>query len=129
MLAMFNTLAKGKGEDGKREVTWIHGARGKTQHAFGEHVRNVVNDSDGRIKSVVFYSGSKGSEIGIQGQDFDIHGRVDLDRIDRTLLHFDNAQFYVCGPDKVGYGTVYVLLNLFLMIFFVNSLWMRLPKN
>jgi nitric oxide dioxygenase len=38
----------------------------------------------------------------VQGQDYDIKGRVDLDQIDRKHLHTDNdkAKYYTCGPAK-----------------------------
>lgn len=96
LLAMLNTLVKA---DLKREISWVQAVRSGRVHAFREHVRKVRETHPDRVQTHVFYSDPSASDV--EGRDFDVRGRLDLEKVPWNVLHLDakDAQYYVCGPE------------------------------
>jgi ferredoxin-NADP reductase/MOSC domain-containing protein YiiM/ferredoxin len=83
VLAMLHALAAGE-----REVWWLHGARNRDEHAFGEEVDALLAALP-HAHRVLAYSRPGPGDSG-----FDCRGRLDL-----AVLELPNdADFYVCGP-------------------------------
>ncbi|KAF1969573.1 globin-like protein [Bimuria novae-zelandiae CBS 107.79] len=82
-----------------RPITWIHGSRDAKVRAFKEHVDGVAAKHENFHK---FYFSSAPTEGEGQGQDYDIKGRVDLDKVERKSLFPENkkAQYFICGPTQ-----------------------------
>ncbi|KAI0672644.1 globin-like protein [Trametes maxima] len=102
LLAMLNTLVapSPSGAQPAREVSWVQAVRNERVHAFREHVRKVRAAHPDRVKTSVFYSHP--GESALLGRDFDVEGRLDLDKVPRDVLKLDarDAQYYVCGPEQ-----------------------------
>lgn len=77
-----------------REVVFVHGARERSRHPFGEHVRALARTRPG-IKVVVLYEEPGDGDV--QGEHYDALGRISADVL-RPLLPKGDAQFYYCGP-------------------------------
>ncbi|EUC43744.1 hypothetical protein COCMIDRAFT_6839 [Bipolaris oryzae ATCC 44560] len=95
LMSMLNFLIDE--EDSARPITWIQGARNSQTRAFKKHMDQCVANH-GNVHAVYYLS--RPSQEDMQGHDYDIKGRVDLDRVDRTILHTDNSStvYYCCGP-------------------------------
>ncbi|KAI0636376.1 bacterial hemoglobin [Trametes polyzona] len=98
LLAMLNTLVKDQGGL-KREVSWVQAVRNARVHAFRDHIRFVRDAHPDRVRTLVFHSEPAADEV--EGKDYDVRGRLDLDKVPRDLLRLDakDAQYYVCGPE------------------------------
>ncbi|KAF1829530.1 globin-like protein [Decorospora gaudefroyi] len=94
LTSIFNSLIT---EKSSRPITWIHGARNTKTRAFKQHYDQCATENEN--VHAVYYSSSP-VEGEVQGQHYDIEGRVDLDKIDRSYLHTDNdkTRYYACGP-------------------------------
>lgn len=118
LLAMLNTLTSSSSSSasttsasGKRKITWIQGSRNSVEQPFATHVRNVVKQSEGRVKAVVFHSRPGKEEK--RDVDFDFEGYVDLEKVRREELFLNSdtrgegegegAEYYICGPVKVSF--------------------------
>lgn len=102
LLAMLNTLVRTGAE---REVNWVQAVRSGRVHAFREHVRNVREAHPDRVRTHIFYSEPSPSDV--EGRDFDVRGRLDLEKVPRDVLRLDakDAQYYVrAGDVHGGYG-------------------------
>lgn len=77
-----------------RNVWFVHGATEGSVHAFGEHVRALAQ-SRPEVRAHIRYS--RPSTDDVEGKDYDSVGRVDVDLL-RSLLPFDDYEFYLCGP-------------------------------
>ncbi|KAJ4350596.1 hypothetical protein N0V95_004600 [Ascochyta clinopodiicola] len=90
-------------EDTDRSVTWIHGARNMATRAFKKEVDSLAQKKK-NLHAVYFSSNPQAGEV--QGQDYDIRGRVDLDQVDRNVLFTDNAKtlYFTCGPEQFMLG-------------------------
>ncbi|KAI0355100.1 bacterial hemoglobin [Trametes cingulata] len=113
LLAMLNTLVKDDAKENgqqnkngkqngtapKREVSWIQAVRNERVHAFRTHIQKIRTAHPARVRSTIFYS-HPGPDA-VQGRDFDVAGRLDLDKVPREVLRLDErgAQYYVCGPE------------------------------
>ncbi|KAI0742226.1 bacterial hemoglobin [Daedaleopsis nitida] len=100
LLAMLNTLTGPAQSAGAlRPVSWIQAARNGRAHAFKTHVASVARAHPEQVKTKVFYSAPAEGEV--LGQDYDVCGRLDLDKVDTVILklHDGTAQYYVCGPE------------------------------
>ncbi|CAI9637449.1 unnamed protein product [Alternaria burnsii] len=82
-----------------RPITWIQGARNSATRAFKAHFDQCAAANEN--VHAVYYSSSP-SEGEVQGRDYTIQGRVDLDKIDRQHLHADSGKtvYYCCGPTR-----------------------------
>jgi nitric oxide dioxygenase len=96
LTSIFNSLV---GEESSRPVTWIHGARNGKIRAFKKHYDQSAANHE-NVHAVYFSSSP--SEDEVQGQDFTIKGRVNLDNVDKKVLYTDNSKthYYTCGPTQ-----------------------------
>lgn len=81
-----------------RAVSWIHGARSTKLQAFRERIQAICKDNP-NVQATIFKSSVAASDM--KGVDYDINGRVDLEKVDRTSsLFLDNSttNYYICGP-------------------------------
>jgi nitric oxide dioxygenase len=83
----------------RRPVSWIHGARNEKTRAFKDHVDQLEKENE-NVHTVYFSSEPMVGEV--QGRDFDIEGRIDLEKLDRKVLFTDNdkTQYFICGPTQ-----------------------------
>lgn len=95
MVSMLEQLVSNDNKCGcQRSVWFIHGARNSAEHAFADHVRKLAD----RCKLIqVHFRFSQPSPSDQAGRDYDSSGHVDIDLI-RSLLPFDDYDFYLCGP-------------------------------
>jgi nitric oxide dioxygenase len=96
LTSMLKTLLE---KESSRPVTWIHGARNSGTRAFKKDIDALAaNDAD--IQAVQFYSDPLEGDV--DGRDYHIKGRVDLDKVSKKALFTDNdrTQYYICGPTQ-----------------------------
>lgn len=95
MISMLEQLAKDTVGCGcQRQVWFIHGARNGKEQAFAGQVRDLAQNWP--CLTVHFrYSQPLDSEV--QGTDYDSVGHVDMPLL-KSLLRFDDYEFYLCGP-------------------------------
>lgn len=96
LMSILNTLTA---QPSKRPISWIHVARNKKVRAFKSHLDSLVSQFE-NLHSVLFASSPGEDEV--QGQDYDIKGKMDLDKVSKEDLYLQNseAQYFVCGPTK-----------------------------
>ncbi|POB71533.1 nitric oxide dioxygenase, partial [Vibrio vulnificus] len=75
-------------------VTWIHATENGQQHAFKQHVKQLV-EAHTHFNSLVWYN-QPNSDDKI-GDDFQFSGWVNLHEIETVLKQAD-VQVYFCGP-------------------------------
>ncbi|WP_282248564.1 NO-inducible flavohemoprotein [Vibrio campbellii] len=75
-------------------VTWVHAAENGQQHAFKQHVNQLVNAKE-NMNSLVWYNQPTADDK--MGEDFHFSGFVNLKEIEAALKQ-DNVQVYFCGP-------------------------------
>lgn len=75
-------------------VTWVHAAENGQQHAFKQHVNQIVNAKE-NMNSLVWYNQPTAEDK--VGEDFHFTGFVNLNEIEAALKQ-DNVQVYFCGP-------------------------------
>ncbi|KAH7092921.1 globin-like protein [Paraphoma chrysanthemicola] len=96
LTSVLNTLVEKKSS---RPVSWIHGARNTDTRAFKKHIDKLAKENE-NVHALYFSSEPKQGEI--EGQDYHIKGRIDLEKIDKSILFADNekTQYFVCGPTQ-----------------------------
>ncbi len=95
MISMVGQLAENsRGCGCTRQVWFIHGANNGKVHAFGRQIRELASDYP-CLNVHVRYSQPSADDI--EGKHYDSTGYVDLDLI-KSLLPFDDYEFYMCGP-------------------------------
>ncbi|KAF2853316.1 hypothetical protein T440DRAFT_487751 [Plenodomus tracheiphilus IPT5] len=96
LTSIFNHLTAKKSS---RPITWIQGARSSRTRAFKANVDAVAANNE-NVHTLYFSSSPVEDEL--EGQHYDIKGRVDLDRVDWDLLFTgnDNTRYFVCGPTQ-----------------------------
>ena len=95
MISMLEQLVKNSDGCGcERQVWFIHGAMNSRTHAFNGQVRQLAAEYP-CLKVHIRYS--QASEEDIKGKNYDSTGYVDIDLI-KSLLSFDDYEFYMCGP-------------------------------
>ena len=95
MLSMLNQLVKEGMTCGcQRPIWFIHGARNGAEHAFAGQVRDVAEKCESLHVHIRY---SQPTERDQPGSDYDSQGHVDVDLL-KSLLTFDDYDFYVCGP-------------------------------
>jgi len=93
---MLEQLVRDKDTCGpQRRVWFVHGARDGAEHAFGPHLKELAAQCES-ISTHVVYSAPRPDDVA--GRDYDSAGRIDVDLL-RSLLPFDDYEFYVCGPE------------------------------
>jgi ferredoxin-NADP reductase/predicted pyridoxine 5'-phosphate oxidase superfamily flavin-nucleotide-binding protein len=95
MISMLEQLVASSETCGcERSVWFIHGARNGAEHAFSAHVRDLGEQCE-RVRAHFRYS--RPAEGEKQGRHFDSVGHVDISLM-KSLLPFDDYDFYLCGP-------------------------------
>jgi ferredoxin-NADP reductase len=95
MITMLEQLARDRiGCGCNRQLWFVHGAVNGKTHAFGRYVRNLAKDWP-CLRVHVRYSKPLDSDV--EGKDYDSVGRVDVELL-KSLLPFDDYEFYLCGP-------------------------------
>jgi nitric oxide dioxygenase len=96
LTSVVNTLVESKSA---RPISWIHGARNSHTRAFKQHF-DALAASNKNVQAVYFNSSPGENEV--QGRDFHIMGRVDLDKVGQEKLFLDNekTQYFTCGPTQ-----------------------------
>ena len=95
MISMLEQLMNDRAGCGcNRQVWFIHAARNSEAHAFGSDVRRLAKDWP-CLRVHVCYS--QPLETDVEGKDYDSVGHVDIDLL-KSLLAFDDYDFYFCGP-------------------------------
>jgi ferredoxin-NADP reductase len=79
---------------GQRQIWFIHGARSGAEHAFADHVRGLAETCE---SLQVHIRCSRPTQSDQAGRDYDSQGHVDMDLL-KSLLPFDDYDFYMCGP-------------------------------
>ncbi|KAF2449590.1 globin-like protein [Karstenula rhodostoma CBS 690.94] len=96
LMSILNTLVE---EGGSRPITWIHGSRDSKVRAFKAHVDELA----GRERSIhkLYFSSSPAADE-VEGQDYDVQGRINLDKIEKDHLFTENkkTQYFACGPTQ-----------------------------
>ncbi len=95
MISMLEQLAKDSSGCGcDRQVWFIHGAINGKAHAFG---RQVLELAENYPCLNVYVRYSQPSDDDIEGENYNSTGYVDIGLI-KSLLPFDDYEFYMCGP-------------------------------
>lgn len=95
MIAMLEQLVSDESHCGPGRAIWfIHGARNGEEHAFADHVRALTARAHGVTTHIAY---SAPAENDVPGRTYDHAGRVDVGLL-KSLLPFDDYDFYVCGP-------------------------------
>ena len=95
MISMLEQLAGHSGGCGcTRQVWFIHGAINSKYHGFDRYVRTLATDYPCLNVHIRY---SRPSDDDVEGKNFDSTGHVDIDLI-KSLLPFDDYEFYMCGP-------------------------------
>ncbi len=91
MVSMLNSIVD---SGNPRPVWFIHGARNGREHAMGAQVRRLAAEN-ANVRAHIRYSQPTAQDV--EGRDYDSRGRVDIALL-KTLLPFDDYDFYICGP-------------------------------
>ncbi|GAB3515252.1 NO-inducible flavohemoprotein [Photobacterium alginatilyticum] len=81
-------------KDHKAPVTWVHATENGKQHAFKQHVNQIVDAND-NMNSLVWYNTP--TEEDCIGDDYHFSGFVDLNEFEDAVKR-DKVQIYFCGP-------------------------------
>jgi len=94
--SILHTLVEKKSQ---RPVSWIHGARNAKTRAFKKDIDRLAVENK-NVHALYFSSSPLDSEV--EGQDYSIKGRVDLDKVDKERLFVSNnkTQYFLCGPTQ-----------------------------
>jgi ferredoxin-NADP reductase/predicted pyridoxine 5'-phosphate oxidase superfamily flavin-nucleotide-binding protein len=95
MISMLQQLDRDRATCGcTRKVWFIHGARSGAEQAFGDFVRGLADDWPNLTTHFRF---SQPTAADLADRDYDSTGRVDIALL-KSLLPFDDYEFYLCGP-------------------------------
>ncbi len=75
-------------------VTWVHATENGQQHAFKQHVNQIVSSQD-NVNALVWYNQPTAEDK--LDEDYHFTGFVNLKEIEAALKQ-TNAQIYFCGP-------------------------------
>jgi ferredoxin-NADP reductase/predicted pyridoxine 5'-phosphate oxidase superfamily flavin-nucleotide-binding protein len=78
-----------------RPVYVVYAARNRAERAFEAELRKLKLRGGEAVQLLRVLS--QPGEGDVAGRDFDHHGRIDIDLL-KSLLPFDDFDFYVCGP-------------------------------
>lgn len=97
MIAMLNgLLVNGSRTRHRHPIYFIHGARNRSEHAFGDHLQAMAAGHRNLNVHVRYSDDAAPVESDITNWQAS-SGRVDLDLL-RTMLPFGDYDFYLCGP-------------------------------
>ena len=95
MIAMTNHLIdEGRRTRNFRRTFFIHGTTNGRALAFGRHLRSLARVHESLTLHIRFSRPSADDRL---GESHDSVGRVDIDVL-RSVLPFDDYDFYLCGP-------------------------------
>lgn len=95
MISMLEQLSGHSGGCGcDRRVWFIHGAINSKYHGFDRYVRKLATDYSCLNVHIRY---SRPADDDVEGKNFDSTGHIDIDLI-KSLLPFDDYEFYMCGP-------------------------------
>lgn len=96
LMSILNHLV---GQSTPRSITWIQGSRDSKVQAMKSHVDNLAMNNN-NVHRLYFLSSPTGGEA--EEQDYDVKGRINLDKVEKEWLHIDNikTQYYICGPTQ-----------------------------
>jgi ferredoxin-NADP reductase/predicted pyridoxine 5'-phosphate oxidase superfamily flavin-nucleotide-binding protein len=95
MIAMTNHLInEGRRTRSFRQTFFIHGTTNGRALAFGRHLRSLARVHESLSVHIRFSQPSADDRL---GESHDSVGRVDMDLL-RSVLPFDDYDFYLCGP-------------------------------
>lgn len=96
LLSILEFLTKKKSD---RPITWIHAARNAQVRAFKPHIDGLAA-ANPNLKTVVFAAKPEDKEV--QGEHYDVQGRLDLNNLSKDLIHANNQNtaYYTCGPTQ-----------------------------
>lgn len=91
MIAMLNALCE---IESSRPVWFLHGARNRSEHAFGSHVRAFAA-TYANLRVYICYSQPMPDDL--ERRFCDVEGRLDVAFV-KSLLSEPMGDFYLCGP-------------------------------
>ena len=95
MISMLQQLhSESAGCGCERQVWFLHAARNSGVHAFGSYLKEVAKDWPSLHLHIAY---SKPLEDDIEGENYHSEGYVDINLL-KSLLPFDDYDFYYCGP-------------------------------
>jgi ferredoxin-NADP reductase/predicted pyridoxine 5'-phosphate oxidase superfamily flavin-nucleotide-binding protein len=92
-----------------RPVTLIHSAQNSGQRAFFEEATRLAEGSNGQMRYVSLINRASDNER--EGVDYHGRGRITADIL-RSVLGFDDHDFYLCGPPPFMQGLYDVLRGM-----------------
>jgi nitric oxide dioxygenase len=98
-LTCLNSILNTTLESGSRPVTWIQGAKNNKTRAFKTEIDGLAAKKE-HLHTVYFASSPQDGEV--EGRDYDIRGRVNLDKVNKEVLFTDNDKtlYFTCGPTQ-----------------------------
>lgn len=90
-ICMFEHLAR---NSSSRPVLFVHATTQRRHHAFRDEVRSLAATHP-HARALVYYE--KIAPADLQGQDYDLEGRITLDSL-RPHLFEQATDYYYCGP-------------------------------
>lgn len=95
MLAMLQHVVYEGLRTRRMRPTWLfQAARRREERAFAEEIEALVTGGQGFVRLVRVLSQVESAEA---GHDYDVAGRIDMELL-RSVLPFDDYDFYICGP-------------------------------
>jgi ferredoxin-NADP reductase len=91
MLAMVHALHEGRST---RDIWWLHGARNRSEHAFAEETKALLDDL-AHVHRHIWYS--RPSPTDRAGTDYDAVGRITPEALEAAGVPIDGV-YYLCGP-------------------------------
>ncbi|HLK64939.1 MAG TPA: MOSC and FAD-binding oxidoreductase domain-containing protein [Bryobacteraceae bacterium] len=91
VLAMLHALSR---IGSAREVWWLHGARDRNEHSFGEESRGLLSALPNARTQIAYSRPGPDDRLGL---DYDFPGHLNAQMIDRLGIP-PIADFYLCGP-------------------------------
>lgn len=79
-----------------RPVWWLHAARDRAHHSFGEEANNLLAELRASRRCVMYSRPAPGDTL---GQDFDRAGHLSIELLHELGIP-DDADFYLCGPPR-----------------------------
>ncbi len=96
LLSMLRHLVyEGERKRGMRRTYLVVGARNIAERAFDAEIRELTARAGAALSVVRVLS--QPEETARKGVDYDVAGHIDVDLL-KTILPFDDYDFYVCGP-------------------------------
>ena len=98
-LTCLTSILKTTLESSTRPVSWIQGARNSEMRAFKKDIDELATNHN-NLHTVYFLSEPKEGEV--EGQDYSLKGRVELDKVGKEVFFCNNEKtlYFTCGPTQ-----------------------------